>query len=395
MRYVIYFRVSTQQQGVSGLGLEAQQTQVKQFLKPDDVVLDTFTEIESGRNPDRPILAEAILMAGLKGAILLIAKLDRLARSIFFISKLQDSKVKFIACDCPQANETMIQMIAVFAEYESKQISERTKAALAQAKLRGVKLGNPQNLKTSPEDRLKAIRARQKKADDFVKSMMPIIKDIQKGGIISYRGIAKELNIREFKTRRLCQWHGNTVKNLLKRYEAYSNPISLHNPKLSQIPSKQAKINQNNPQEYYEGLMELESFQNFLRDKLSGPNKKEILEGLDSFNLNKSSQSKPSKFPVLLPLSDKSVNPLVFLPSLPNSVNLPIPLPILPNPINLPILPSFPSILPDSINLPIPPPIINYSATPFNASLPILPLLPEPTDLSAIPPPLLSSIINT
>ncbi len=389
MRYIIYFRVSTQKQGISGLGLEAQQAQVKRFLKPADVVLDTFTEIESGRNPDRPILAEAILMAGLKGATLLIAKLDRLARSVYFITKLQEAKVKFVACDCPEANDMHIQLLAVFAEYESKLISERTKAALAQAKLRGVKLGNPQNLKTSPEDRLKAILSNQRNADKFAKQMMPIIKDIQECGIISYRGIARELNKRQFQTRRKCRWHGNTVKNLLKRYEAYSNPGS------SQKPSKPVKKNHNDSQEYYEDLMKLESFQKFLRGKLSGPNRYEILGAMDSFDSNKSSQSKPSKFPVPSPLSEKSVNSFISSPMLPNSINLPILPPILPNSVNSSTLPSLPPILHNSINLSIPPPIINDSTAPFNIPLPVLSLLPKPTDISSIPPPLLSSIINT
>ena len=215
--YVIYYRVSTHKQGVSGLGLKAQEHAVMNYLRPSDKILNTFTEIESGRKDSRPKLAEAIQTAKLKNAFLLIAKLDRLARSVRFITELQESKVKFVACDCPEANETMIQMLAIMAQWEAKQISERTKSALAQAKKRGVKLGNPQNLKTTEADRAKGARVAKQMADDFASSMLPVIESIKERGIKSNRGIARELNNLEFKTARNCKWTDTAVRNIIIR----------------------------------------------------------------------------------------------------------------------------------------------------------------------------------
>lgn len=218
-KYVIYYRVSTARQGKSGLGLQAQELAVSNYLRPTDEVLNTFTEVESGRKDNRPKLAVAIQTARLKNAILLIAKIDRLARSVRFITELQESKIRFTACDCPEANETMIQILAVMAQWEAKQISDRTKAALAQAKLRGVRLGNPQNLKTTSGDRAKGNRIAKLKADEFATSMLPIIRNIQEQGLKSLRAIARELNERQFKTARSSNWTPTTVKNLLSRME--------------------------------------------------------------------------------------------------------------------------------------------------------------------------------
>lgn len=341
MKYVAYYRVSTKKQGYSGLGIEAQKAMVAGFLKPDDEVLDEFTEVESGRCKNRPILIKALLFAKHKNATLLIAKLDRLTRSVRFITELQESNVKFVACDCPEANETMVQLMVVMAEWEARQTSERTKAALAQAKLRGVKLGRPQNLRTTQADRQKAVKALQEKADNFAKSMMPIISDIQSGGIVSYRGIARELNRRDFKTSRKRQWTGTTVRNLLKRYEA------IMNPEQSNSPNQPRAANPENLQGRYEALLQTESFRTFLNNKLAGNDGQNILvqpQVIKSFKIDLSPLPMlPNSNPLTIPPPQVITNTSLILP--PPPLDDPpmlssFPLPSLPNPNILPILPE-------------------------------------------------------
>jgi DNA invertase Pin-like site-specific DNA recombinase len=140
-RYVIYYRVSTKKQGRSGLGLEAQQVAVK-ALVGDGVVLGSYTEIETGKTADRPELQKAIAHARMAGAILIVAKLDRLARNVAFISALMASGLEFFCGDCDTANRVVVHIMAALAEHEAKLIAERTKAALAAAKARGTLLGS-------------------------------------------------------------------------------------------------------------------------------------------------------------------------------------------------------------------------------------------------------------
>jgi DNA invertase Pin-like site-specific DNA recombinase len=144
MKYVAYYRVSTQPQGESGLGLEAQQAAVNAFCEP----IESFTEIESGKLANRPQLALAIATCKRHGATLLIAKLDRLARNVHFVSGLMESGIEFVACDNPHATRLTIHILAAVAEDEARRISERTKAALLAYKARGGQLGNPRNLTT-------------------------------------------------------------------------------------------------------------------------------------------------------------------------------------------------------------------------------------------------------
>jgi DNA invertase Pin-like site-specific DNA recombinase len=140
--FVAYYRVSTQRQGRSGLGLEAQQKAVRDHLNGGNWrIVAEFTEIESGQRPGRPQLAAALKACRAVGATLIIAKLDRLARNVHFVSGLMESGVEFTAVDFPQANRLTVHILAAVAEHEAKMISERTKAALAAAKRRGVKLG--------------------------------------------------------------------------------------------------------------------------------------------------------------------------------------------------------------------------------------------------------------
>src|SRR6202162_2274169 len=146
-RYVAYYHVSTDRQGRSGLGLEAQRTAVEALLKRSPGTLRAeFTEVQSGKDDDRPQLREALKLCRLTNSTLLIAKLDRLSRNVAFLATLQQSGTKFVACDLPEANELVVHILAAVAQAERKAISERTKAALARAKARGLRLGNP-NLK--------------------------------------------------------------------------------------------------------------------------------------------------------------------------------------------------------------------------------------------------------
>lgn len=141
-KYILYYRVSTKRQGISGLGLEAQQFSAMQYMATvEGTILAEYTEVEKGKLASRPILAEAIRHAKLAGAVLVIAKLDRLARNMAFTSALMDAGVDFICCDNPHATRLTIHILAAFAEDEARRISLRTKEALGAAKRRGVKLG--------------------------------------------------------------------------------------------------------------------------------------------------------------------------------------------------------------------------------------------------------------
>ncbi|ALI99155.1 recombinase family protein [Rufibacter tibetensis] len=160
--YVAYYRVSTQKQGQSGLGLEAQKASVKAFLKCETCIVAEYTEVESGKRDSRPQLASAITHAKATGSILVIAKLDRLSRNASFIFALKDSGVEFVCADMPDANTLTIGIFAVLAQHERELISSRTKAALNAKKAQGHSLGTPANL--TEEARLKGLKTRQANA---------------------------------------------------------------------------------------------------------------------------------------------------------------------------------------------------------------------------------------
>ena len=218
-RFVSYYRVSTDRQGQSGLGLEAQVKAVADYLNGGELVGE-FTEVESGRKTDgnRPELSKALEMCQIHQAILLVAKIDRLARNAAFLLNLRDAGIEFICCDMPDANRLTIGILAMVAEDEAERISQRTKAALAAAKARGVRLGT-NNL--TPEGQLKGAvigsRIRIKQANDFAKRLAPVIQDIRSSGITSLRGIAKALNVRGIPTSGKGRWYPTSVKNLLER----------------------------------------------------------------------------------------------------------------------------------------------------------------------------------
>src|SRR6266851_5593067 len=165
-KFISYLRVSTAKQGRSGLGLEAQREAVSRFLNGGQwELVQEFVEVESGKHGDRPELTKALAVARLHRATLVIAKLDRLSRDAHFLLGLQKAGVAFVAADMPEANEMVVGLMAVVAQAERKMISQRTKAALAEAKRRGVRLGGrPENLRDSDKGRARSAAVRREAA---------------------------------------------------------------------------------------------------------------------------------------------------------------------------------------------------------------------------------------
>ena len=213
-KWIAYYRVSTDRQGDSGLGLDAQRKLVGDYLNGGSWTLSAeFTEVESGKRSDRPQLAAALAMAKRLRAKLIVAKLDRLSRNVGFISALMDSGVEFVAADMPHANKMTLQVIAVFAEYERDQISERTRRALAQAKERGTRLGGPKRLEASAL----GVTVNKANADRFAANVVPIIREIQASGVTTLHGVARALNARGVQSARGAPWSAEAVSNILKR----------------------------------------------------------------------------------------------------------------------------------------------------------------------------------
>ncbi len=216
-KFISYLRVSTNAQGASGLGLEAQRAAVGAFLNGGDwELVSEVVEVESGKNSARPELAKALALCKKHRATLVVAKLDRLSRSVAFLAQLLEAGVDFVACDNPHANKLMIHMLAAFAEHERDQISARTKAALAAAKARGVKLGGPK----LAEARIDAVRELKAGADRRATNILPLIREIQASGVTSLNAIAGTLNARGVTTPRGGRWTHQGVKNLLDRQPA-------------------------------------------------------------------------------------------------------------------------------------------------------------------------------
>jgi DNA invertase Pin-like site-specific DNA recombinase len=222
-KFVAYERVSTARQGRSGLGLEAQRRAIDDFATSRGATLvGRFTEIESGRKTDRPQLADALTLSRLTGSTLVIAKLDRLSRNAAFLLTLRDSGVRFLAVDMPEANDLTVGIMALVAQAEREAISRRTKEALAVAKARGVKLGNPNGAAALRrcDDKGRALRRTvAENADRHAKDLAPVIDDIRSKGHTSFRAIAAELNARGMLTRRGGRWQMSNVRNLLVRLE--------------------------------------------------------------------------------------------------------------------------------------------------------------------------------
>jgi DNA invertase Pin-like site-specific DNA recombinase len=213
-KWVSYLRVSTDKQGASGLGLEAQRKAVADYLNGGKWTLaHEFIEIESGKRSDRPQLASALAACKKLRAKLVVAKLDRLARNVAFTAKLMESGVEFIAADMPFANKLTIHILAAVAEHEREAISERTKAALAAAKARGTKLGTP-----DPAGAVKRMRAaHMANAARFAANVLPIIHEVQAAGHTSCNAIAGQLNTRKVATANGGRWTHVQVRQILDR----------------------------------------------------------------------------------------------------------------------------------------------------------------------------------
>ncbi len=208
---VAYYRVSTRAQGESGLGLEAQQKAVVDYLTAGNLdLLDEFTEVETGKKADRPELERALTLCKKKRATLVIAKLDRLARNVHFISGLMERGVSFCAVDFPSASRFELHIRAALAEEERALISQRTKAGLERAKARGVKLGK--HGKVLARENKVAARKR-------VSELRPVIRQIRKAGKTRVRAIMRELNERGIPAARGGEWRPQTVNVLLRRID--------------------------------------------------------------------------------------------------------------------------------------------------------------------------------
>jgi DNA invertase Pin-like site-specific DNA recombinase len=214
---VAYYRVSTRKQGRSGLGLEAQQSTVRDHLdRTNRKLVAEFVEIESGTNPDRPKLSEALKLCRLTRSKLIVARLDRLARNVAFVSRLMEAGVDFEAVDFPQANRLTVHILAAVAEYEARLISERLKAALAAAKARGVKLGRP-HPGGCPAGLAKGRRVRSEKMAARTADLAPVIAEIRAAGFLSAMAIARQLSARSIRPVRSDRWSSKSAHALLSR----------------------------------------------------------------------------------------------------------------------------------------------------------------------------------
>ncbi|MGE5421619.1 MAG: recombinase family protein [Syntrophothermus sp.] len=212
--FVSYSRVSTDRQGRSGLGLEAQAATIEAHVQSvGGEVVASFVEIESGKVDERPELEKALALCKRKKATLLIAKLDRLSRDAHFLLGLQKSGVPFVAADMPYADSFTVGVLALVAQKEREMISERTKAALKAAKARGIQLGCPD----APRTAAIAREAKQEKAKSRAANIAPIIREIMvKGGDMSLRAVAMVLEARGIKTPRGgSRWQAVQVQRVL------------------------------------------------------------------------------------------------------------------------------------------------------------------------------------
>lgn len=207
---VAYYRVSTERQGESGLGLDAQKEAVHQFIRSKHIELvSEFIEVESGKKNKRPVLQQTLLYCKQNNATLLIAKLDRLARNVAFISSLMENKIEFVAVDNPDANHLVLHILAAVAQYEREQISRRTKEALKAAKLRGTVLG---------KNGRALAKLNKKRSLEFAKHMRPIIQALRKEGFTTVQEVTDQLNERRIPTYRPgAKWHKSTVHALMSK----------------------------------------------------------------------------------------------------------------------------------------------------------------------------------
>jgi DNA invertase Pin-like site-specific DNA recombinase len=216
-RYIAYYRVSTARQGRSGLGIAAQKQAVWVHLNGKRPLIE-YTEVESGRRTDRPKLIEALAACRVHKAILVIAKLDRLARSVAFVSSLMEAGVEFEAVDFPQANRLTIHILAAVAEHEARTASERTRVALAAAKARGAVLGGFRGRVGTSVDLAKARAVRTSKAAQRAIDLAPTIESLKSNGAGSLRGIAAGLNAAGIAAPRGGAWSAAQVRKTMPSF---------------------------------------------------------------------------------------------------------------------------------------------------------------------------------
>jgi DNA invertase Pin-like site-specific DNA recombinase len=221
-KFVAYYRVSTVRQGRSGLGLEAQRHAVREFLDGGRwKLVGEHVEVESGRRGERTELQNALATCRLHRATLVVAKLDRLSRDAAFLLTLRDSQVEFIAVDMPDANRLTVGIMAMIAEHEAEAISARTRAALAAARRRGVKLGNPEHLDQRARRKGTAASAqeRSRKAEQRALDLAAVVTELKRGGAGSLRELAKGLNERGIPAARGGVWSAAQVQRIVARLE--------------------------------------------------------------------------------------------------------------------------------------------------------------------------------
>jgi len=213
-KFVSYLRVSTKRQGASGLGLDAQRETIAAYIAAvAGKKCAEFKEIESGKRNDRPELAKALAACRIHGAVLIVAKLDRLARNNAFVANLLESGCEFVAADFPQANRMMLQLMSVIAEYEAKLISDRTKAALAQAAKRGVQVGGYADncAEIARKGAMASAQVRGEAAAQRARDLAPVIAELRKSGAVTLTQIAEGLNDRGITTARGSEWTPTAV----------------------------------------------------------------------------------------------------------------------------------------------------------------------------------------
>ena len=226
VQYVAYLRVSTQKQGFSGLGVEAQKEIIQNYLS-DKIPIAEYIEVESGRKTDkgRPKLKEALEVCRKTGGKLIVAKLDRLARNVAFLSQLLESDVDIVFCDFPQANKMVLHILAAISQYEAELIATRTKQALAAKKAKGCTLGNPEHLIGKLDEAVaKSVETNKRKAEENPnnKRAAAMLKVLAKEGR-TLQEMADYLNEQGFTTSKGYRFSRSSVYVLLKRYQINTN----------------------------------------------------------------------------------------------------------------------------------------------------------------------------
>lgn len=226
MKFIAYYRVSTEKQGKSGLGLEAQRESVLKHIEQEGgTLVAEYSDVISGASETREQLDAAIRRCDREKATLIISKLDRLARQLSFLAKFIESKVPLVVAELPHANKMLLQMMAVFAEAERDMVSQRTKDALAAAKKRGVVLGNPK----LADARVNAAKVREQQADEFALQHYDKFRRMKENG----HGLAKTAELLNDAGKfgpKGGRWYATSVSNLMSRAERLLNRPEATNP---------------------------------------------------------------------------------------------------------------------------------------------------------------------